>query len=217
MRNVTRVAKPEILVQKEEKWTRELLEELAKGVNASKKRLKTLYKRYGHFKIRESLTRMYKYCCYCESRVRHVTIDNIEHRKPKAKDKFPEHTFEWENLHLACPNCNRVKNDQWDNVNPILDAVEDVPINEHMTYRRWYRNPITKRGITTKKQTDLNRSELLDAREEIFWKLYDLIEEINKRPVLLSDELTCAKLSQLRKGQFGSMAEYMIDNLMVKQ
>jgi uncharacterized protein (TIGR02646 family) len=217
MRNVKRPKIPSILTKKAESWRDELLAEFGKGEGADKKRIKTIQKRYAHPKIKAALKDMYEFCCYCESRVNHVTIDHIEHRKPKARDKFPEYTLEWKNLHLACPNCNKAKKDQWDDVNPILDAGGKIPINEHMTYRRWFRHPMTPRGLTTKEHADLNRPELLDAREEIFWQVYDLIEEIKRMPALQSDELTCTKLSQLRKGQFGSMAEYMIDNLMAKQ
>lgn len=209
MRNVDRVGKPEILEQKEEEWKRELLEELAKGDNASKKRLKTLYGRYGHKQIRGSLKRMYKYCCYCESRIRHVTIDHIEHRKPKAKDKFPECTFEWENLHLACPNCNEAKSDKWNNEYPILDAVDDNPISNFLEYRRCERVHLHKRGKTTKEHANLNRPELLEAREEIYPQIMDIIELYNNDPDAPDAQIAPQKLDKLSKEQFGSFIAYL--------
>lgn len=211
MRNVTRVAKPRILVQNKEVWKRELLEELAKGDNANKKRLKTLYKRYGHKKIRESLARMYKYCCYCESHVRHVTIDHIEHRKPKAKDKFPECTFDWENLHLACPNCNGAKSAKWDSKYPILDAVIDNPISEFLTYRRWNRVHLKKRGKTTREHADLNRDELIEAREGIYHQIMSIIEMYNNDPDSPDAQVVPQKLEQLSEEQFGSFVKYLKD------
>lgn len=209
MRNVDRVRKPEILEQKEEEWKRELLGELAKGDNACKKRLKTLYGRYGHHQIRSSLKRMYKYCCYCESRVRHVTIDHIEHRKPKAKDKFPECTFEWENLHMVCPNCNEAKLDKWNNEYPILDAVTDNPISNFLTYRGWERVHLNKRGKTTKEHADLNRQELLEAREEIYSLTMSLIELYNNYPDAPDAQIVPQRLDKLSKEQFGSFIDYL--------
>lgn len=211
MRNVIRVAKPRILVQKEEEWKTELLEELAKDVNASKKRLKTLYKRYGHKRIRESLTRMYKYCCYCESHVRHVTIDHIEHRKPKGKDRFPECTFEWENLHLACPNCNGAKSDKWDSKSPILDAVIDNPISEFLTYRRCSRVHLKKRGKTTREHADLNRDELVGARETIYSQIMEIIELYNNDPDSPDSQIVPQRLERLSEEQFGSFVKYLKD------
>lgn len=219
MRNVRRVAKPNILLQKEEEWKRELLEELAKGNNASKKRLDTLYKKYAHPEIRNSLKKMYKYCCYCESRIRHVTTDHIEHRKPKAKDKFPELTFEWDNLHLACPNCNGLKSDQWDNENPILDAVNDIPISLHLEYRRCQRHPKngSKRGKTTRDHAQLNRDELVEAREELYPLIMDVIEDYNNAPHAPGNDIAHVKLSKMAKGQFGSFVEYLVKTFMINE
>ncbi len=214
MRNVTRVTKPRILVQKEEEWKRELLEELAKGINADKKRLKKLYKRYGHAKIRESLKRMYKFCCYCESRVEHVTVEHIEHRKPKAKDKFPECTFEWDNLHLSCPNCNGAKTDKWDEKNEILDAVIDNPISDFLSYRRCNRTYLDGRGKTTRDHAGLNREELLEAREILFNQVYDLIEIYNNDPDMPDAQIVPQKLEGLSKGQFGSFVKYLKENFL---
>ena len=209
MRNVVRVEKPEILKQKEKEWKRELLEELKKGDDADKKRLKTLYSRYGDPQIRNSLRRMYKFCCYCESRIRHVTIDHIEHRKPKAKDKFPECTFKWENLHLACPNCNKVKSDNWNNEYPILDAVTDIPISNFLTYRQYERVHLHPRGKTTQEHTELNRQELLEARQEIFWHTMELIELYNNDPDTPDAQIVPQKLDKYSEGQFGSFIAYL--------
>ncbi len=126
MRNVRREPIPGILGRRQERWTRELLAEISKGACADPERLKRLKRKYAHPSVKAALKKMYRFCCYCESRVTTVTKGHIEHRAPQAR--FPERTFEWENLHLACPNCNEAKSDQWDEDDPILDAVEDQPI-----------------------------------------------------------------------------------------
>lgn len=150
MRNVTRPHEPEVLITHGEHWKADLLNELEKGDQADKKRIKTIQNKYSHKDIKAALKKMYKYCCYCESRVNHVTVEHIEHRKPKAKDKFPEYTFEWGNLHLSCPNCNKEKGDKWNTNHPILDAEHDIPISRFLSYRRCERTYVNQRGKTTR-------------------------------------------------------------------
>lgn len=215
MRNVTRPRIPSVLSEKGKTWTKELLTELSKRGGGDKKKIKALKKNYAHKDVRAALKKMYKFCCYCESQVRHVTVDHIEHRKPQAK--FPEDTFEWENLHLACPNCNRAKSDQWDEGNPILDAVNDLPITDHLVYRKFHRHPLTMRGKTTRDHADLNREELFEPRESIYWDTMDIIEEFKNNPEDPGSDIAYTKLSRLCKGQFGSLVEYLMKTYMVRQ
>jgi uncharacterized protein (TIGR02646 family) len=61
----------------------------------------------------------------------HTDYGHIEHFKPKAL--FPELTFEWDNLLLACGRCNGTENkgEQWFSeseqqlVNPVTELPED--------------------------------------------------------------------------------------------
>ena len=216
MKNVTRPTNPPIsLANSARRWTEELLEELRKGAGADKKRLKTLYGRYAQPDVKSELKKMYnKLCCYCESRIENVTISHIEHRKPKSKDKFPECTFEWNNLHIACPNCNKAKSDQWDADNPILDACTNVPISAHLSYRRFHRHPLTDRGKTTRDHAQLNRDDLLEARETIYWIAKDIIEEFNNDPNAPGADIADVKFSRLSKDQFGSFIEYLSKTFM---
>ena len=52
---------------------------------------------------RSLLKRIGQYCSYCER----PTDVNIEHVKPKSR--YPELECDWENLLLACTNCNSTK------------------------------------------------------------------------------------------------------------
>ncbi len=45
------------------------------------------------------------YCCYCEAKTPHSA--QVEHFLPKSQ--YPEYTFCWENLLLACSTCNEKK------------------------------------------------------------------------------------------------------------
>lgn len=69
--------------------------------------------RYGHEDIREQLDYLYHgKCCYCESLIRPVSPEHVEHYRPKSKIS-EENSFgyywlgnEWENLMIVCPACN---------------------------------------------------------------------------------------------------------------
>ena len=211
MRNVDRPSKPRVLSEHADTWTRELLRELAKA-SPNKKRLKSLQRKYAHPNVKNTLKKMYKYCCYCESRVNSVAIEHIEHRKPQSK--FPEQTFTWENLHLACPTCNKYKSDRWDEGHEILDAETNVPISDFLSYRRYFRHPETLRGKTTVDHAELNRIELVDAREELYPTIMYIIEEYNNDPRAPGSDIAHRKLKELSKGQFGSYVEYLTKTYM---
>src|SRR6185369_5705230 len=139
MKNVKRVPKPAILIEKEAKWTKELMDAVAEYKSTGKPVPPTLIERYRKDEIKDALKRMYSdednnnFCCYCEAKIDVVDYPHIEHRKPKDPDLFPVDAFNWDNLHLACTKCNTSKSNKWDQVNPILCAVEDNPVNDHLT------------------------------------------------------------------------------------
>ncbi len=215
MRNILRRPEPQSLRENGAQWRQELLDELAKGDQADKDRLKLLYRKYAQADVKKTLDSMYnKRCCYCESNIRVVSTPHIEHRKPKDKDKFPELTFDWDNLHLACQICNQKKGSRWDVARPILDAVHDVPISKHLTYRSCHRYPKTGRGKTTREHADLNRTELQDAREDLFRQAFGLIEEHNRDPAAPGADVVRGELQDMRTGQYGSFIDYLIDSFL---
>lgn len=189
MKNVTREAKPAILNNEADKWTAELMVAVEKYRNTGKKVPSVLQNRYRKIEIKDALKRMYSdedgnnFCCYCESEIDVVDYPHIEHKKPKDPDFFPEKTYEWENLHLACTKCNGNKSNKWDAVNPILDAVDDTPIDSHLSFivddtTGVYRSVISSRGKTTIEHADLNRSKLRTARKRIYLEILKVIQEI---------------------------------------
>ena len=127
----------------------------------------------------------FSYCCYCESIINDISYEQIEHRIPKRKtlDEYPKRTFDWKNLHLACPKCNGHKANQYDENEPILDpAVDNIEL--HLGYKLApkgvYRETITQRGITTVEHADLDRSPLLKRRLKVWLAVEKTIEEIQK-------------------------------------
>jgi len=74
-------------------------------------------------------TAQYDKCAFCEAKVTHITDGDIEHFRPKSavkqntggKLEYPGYfwlAYEWDNLLLACNNCNRRHKG---NLFPLLD------------------------------------------------------------------------------------------------
>lgn len=212
MKNVTRPNIPKSLKRKASRWKKELLDEIEKcgGVKRVEARF---FDRYRKEDVKIALNSMYSgLCCYCESRIGVVSFGHIEHRKPKRK--FPDETFKWENLHFACEQCNNAKGDQYDESEPILDAVNDIPINDHLTYKMQSRWPITNRGGTTEKHADLNRQELKSARRAILWRALELIGEMKNKPDDPSARVVKQELSSLGEGEYGSLIAYAMETFL---
>ena len=215
MRNVARHRKPTSLARNSDKWKVEFLEALAQG---DTKLIGTRRRRYNTKDVREVLSLMYgNFCCYCEGQVGHVGADQIEHRRPV--ERFPELAFEWDNLHLACAGCNRVKSNKWNDAYPILDAVTDIPIQTHLGYetsetgvRQIFHTP---RGRITKDHADLNRETLRFARGWVFMGVFRVITEARRRlRADPADPVAINKLEELREkcaGEFGSLIEWTIE------
>ncbi|MCZ6675416.1 MAG: HNH endonuclease [Verrucomicrobia bacterium] len=128
----------------------------------------SLERKYGQSEVKRAL----KYecndkCMYCESPVDHVSPEHIEHIKPKAKDKFPELTFEWKNLGLACPTCNNNKRHTYDEDLPFINPYEEEPSDFLISVGTfvWGRAG-NRRGKLTEKGIKLNRKGLIERRKE---------------------------------------------------
>ena len=222
MRNVTRLGKPRSLVRNAARWTRELLEEIAGAASEGRKPQRKFVERYNKADVKNALAKMYgNRCCYCEAHVAVVSKGHIEHRKPKAAHRFPELAFEWKNLHLGCPNCNSAKGDQWDSQHEILDAVDDIPITNHLSYRLSeigvLRDAVSPRGATTIRLCrktglqGLNREDLRQARTAILNPTMQIILELrrlgNAPSAVAKHDLLQAKV----KGEYGSLIQFAID------
>jgi uncharacterized protein (TIGR02646 family) len=221
MRDVKRSAVPESLRENAQAWTEELLAAIEEYRLNGTPVPKHLQNRYRNDDVLAALKLMYGddngmcYCCYCESRIAIVNYPNIEHRKPKSADLFPENTYDWENLHLVCDICNTKKGDKWDKDNPILDAVTDSPIEEHLGYTASpatgvYRRTHSLRGVTTVNHADLDRPALRKARQEVYNETVKAVVEIGRlrgRPEVYTE---VRMLKDKCSGTYGSMIASLI-------
>lgn len=220
MRNVIRPPTPDSLKVNAKKWTVELLLAIKANKTKGTKIPPKSINRYKQPDVLDSLKKMYGngkggcYCCYCESEVETVSYPHIEHRKPKSI--YPELSFEWNNLHLACPKCNTAKGNQYDKANPILDAVSDIPISDHLGYIESdtcgiYRETTSDRGITTVSHSELDRESLRNARLKVYISVVRTIREISARR---GDPRANTAIRMLRgkcSGEYGSLIQWILD------
>jgi len=223
VRNVKREPIPNTLRENAEKWTEELLEAIEKSKKDKSKVPDRFYNHYKQEDVKAALLRMYgdgtlSYCCYCESIINDVSFEHIEHRMPKnqTKDKYPEKTFDWKNLHLSCEKCNNHKRNKFNEQHPILDATKD-PIKEHLGYavsesgKGVYRETITKRGLTTVQDADLDRPALRIARLKVY---HVTLKAIKKIILLGNNPRAYTKIKMLcdkTKEEHGSLIEHLLD------
>ncbi len=166
---------PSVLATKKESWTKQLLD----CIHREEEVPKGLKRKYNQPEVKRALKdECNRKCMYCESPVDHVAHEHIEHIKPKAKSKYPELTFEWTNLGLACPICNENKGDTYDEDLPFINPYEEEPSDFLIAYGTFvYPLPGNRRGKVTVGKIKLNRPELLERRKERLDLIQGLIDD----------------------------------------
>ena len=160
MRHIERLPMPAILSDKQAEWQEKYEEKLVENPKARPDSSK-----YAHKDIRDTLYAMsYGKCFYCETKlsggnkeVDHFIEVAIDHSK----------AYEWENLYLACTNCN----DKIDHAAiPVTDALDpcrdsDEVIQQNITFvdELISAEPGSQKGLNTIKKYKLD-TELLDMK-----------------------------------------------------
>ncbi len=123
MRELQKLPKPQVLVANETPW---LEEYIADPTNSTRRY------RYRHPDIKETLrTETSNKCVYCESKLGHNTPGDVEHKVPTSK--APRRHFDWLNLTLACTECNRRKNNFYNEADGFLDPYVDQ-VDTHLEH-----------------------------------------------------------------------------------
>lgn len=164
MVKLTKLDKPQILSTNETQWTKELIDK----INSGNKVPDSIYNKYNQKDIKDKLKEeTHDKCMYCESIVNHVAHEHIEHFRPKAKNKYPELTYKWKNLGLACPKCNMNKSDEFDEQLPFVNPYKEDPSDFFIAVGNFiYSRPGNKKAHLTNKILELNRPELIESRKE---------------------------------------------------
>jgi len=157
----------------------------------AKQAVKQAQGKYNHEQTKAALVAMFQgKCAYCESKIDVITYGAIEHFRPKSK--YPELTFAWSNLLLACDRCNDAghKGDRFPldgGGNPLLLDPTDPDTNPqaHLDFVWDHKAGLASvygrddRGRTVEEVFDLNglqdRQSLMDYRSKIVKHLQALL------------------------------------------
>ncbi len=169
---------------------------------------------YAHEDIKPALIEIQNgKCCFCESRITHITYGDVEHFRPKKawttisnrKYNYPGYywlAYDWDNLFLSCQLCNqRYKRNMFplvdeskrtfdhtcnlDDEEPLFVHPEKLAPEDHITFEGAFIKVKdgSLKGEATIKSLDLERIELYETRNEI----YQLIEKLIKVYKLIPD------------------------------
>ncbi|WP_018898930.1 HNH endonuclease [Rhizobium sp. 2MFCol3.1] len=188
---------PQVITDNIAEWEGILRGHEAAGTNPSDTQLN----RYRHDDIKAALlAETHRKCAYCESRFGHVYYGDIEHVTPKKLGI--EHRFRWENLTIACRICNTNKGIKENLVDPYIHDPEDLFYIQGPTIL-----PLPDSSIArfTEMTIDLNRSELLERRNEKLRKLHDLLTLANEAS---DPDLKEALYEQLKSRETADEMEY---------
>lgn len=163
---------PPLLYKNKDDWTRKLLTYTKKGIKPPA----SIQGKYRHPDIKSAVIQdSHGKCIYCESEITSISYGDIEHLKPKSV--YPELTFEWDNLGLACTKCNVKKNNNFDSALPYINPYLEDPEDFFMALSIYiYSKPESKRGKITELSLELNRPELLESRKERIELIRSLVE-----------------------------------------
>jgi hypothetical protein len=204
VRQITKLSEPCVLAEKAASWTTAYLADPANG---------TKRYRYRHPDIKHRLKQETSAkCVYCESKIGHNTPGDVEHKIPTSVRQ--DLHFCWDNLTIACTECNRRKRDFFDSEKPFLD-----PYSNDIERRICHLGPIVswclgdsdaEISIKILKLNTVARLELFIRKAEMIDALNNLAERIRQERGPLREVLR-AKLREMRSRE----SEYsgMIDSI----
>jgi uncharacterized protein (TIGR02646 family) len=176
MIKLNKMKEPDILANNKARWTSDLMS----YINNGQKIPDTVKNKYNQHEIKEVLKKETKdKCMYCESFISVVAPEHIEHYRPKAV--YPQLTFDWSNLGLACPWCNTKKNNNFDESCSPINPYIDNPLDHFISLGTMIcHKPGSDRGQLTELQLELNRPELMESRKNRIDAIRPLIDQYTK-------------------------------------
>lgn len=128
--------------------------------------------------LKQDLLKLTKrHCAFCDKIFRADDSFEIEHFKPKMD--YPTLAFEWTNLYPICPKCNLRKGKKYhDNLlKPDLITYKYTNYFEFENTNKYKLSSKNNRGEKTIELYQLNRPELLKAREEEIKMIEDILSD----------------------------------------
>lgn len=139
-------------------------------------------------------------CVYCESKIGHNTPGDVEHKIPTSRD-IDKH-FSWDNLTVACTECNRRKNDYYSEemefLDPYKDDVESMLVHCGPIVRWITGNSRAEVAVKALGLMDPSRVALVCRKIEKLREVADLLERYR--------EATNAALKGVLRRQLSAMA-----------
>ncbi len=181
MIQLTRPTIPQVLADNQEQWKRELLDFIRPFGGYSnvptnqKPQRDKLASKYNQVAIKTALIEMSGgKCAFCESFIEAIDFGDIEHFFPKSL--YPEFTFDWDNLFLACTKCNNEKRAFDTQTHPIIHPVNDNP-KDYFIYRDLLIEinpdaPDLTKGKRTIEVCNLQRIGLVQTRFPVLLQFY---------------------------------------------
>jgi hypothetical protein len=172
MRNIVKLSEPPILNEKKEEWKAALLSNPSDH-NKDK---------YRHPEIKALLfTETHSKCVYCESKIGHNCPGDIEHKIPKSRRT--DLIFEWNNMTIACNECNRRKAEYYDPICMFLDPYTDDVENliQHVGPLIFNRPGNTRSEVTVRMlelDSPKRRPNLISQKMERLESIRNLVERI---------------------------------------
>ncbi len=167
MRHISKLAEPNVLLQNKTNWLADYKADKTNGTNKY---------RYRHSDIKGQLkTETGFKCVYCESKIGHNTPGDVEHIIPSSKNEDTH--FVWDNLTIACTECNRRKNDYYEHGEEFLNPYSDNNLEyliEHFGPIVNWRNGHVRAEITVK-ILELNKP----TRVQLILRKIEKIEDTN--------------------------------------
>ena len=198
--------------QKEKKANCELYTRNRNAYNRGKKTFEFDSGIYGHKTVKQSLIKaQHGKCCFCESKITHISYGDVEHFRPKAgvkqrpgvpmeKPGYYWLAYKWSNLFFSCQICNQrhkknlfpLKNptnrarSHEDDINveePMFISPDDNP-EQYISFREEVVFAVddNPRGKATIKALGLDRDELNNRRREYFERSELIYIIANRKP-----------------------------------
>ena len=187
MIRVSKEEKPQALIDNEANWTNEYLNARAAGGKIPD----SIRYRYRHPEVKKVLrAEAHNKCIYCEQKVSPGETDHILPVSTK-----PELIVAWENLGLACKDCNNLKGDYFSEEEPLINPFVD-DAGEHI---RFYGPLVVHKtgdslGFRTVEKIRLRRTELFERRKERLERIQGMIDAWHALPDGPTKELAKDKI-----------------------
>jgi len=189
MIRIAKGPKPPILEANEHAWTQEFLEALAAGGAVPD----AIRFRYRHADIKAALvSEAFGKCIYCEQKISPGETDHIFPVSAK-----PGLLVVWENLGLACKDCNTYKGHYYSEAEPLLNPFLDDPKVHLLFFGPLVMSQVGDQlGFRTVERVRLHRMQLVERRKERIERMQALLEQWNALPEGATKALTKEKILQ---------------------